>query len=105
MPERAYKSLGKKIEALKYDDHELDFKLKSFIGPTVTWLMLAQVTVMNLAFWLYAALGFAKGSIPSDSVMIAFLTTSTAQIIGLALVVTRYLFPEKGVGWNQGKSS
>ncbi|WP_146001677.1 hypothetical protein [Corynebacterium ulcerans] len=60
---------------------------------------------MNLAFWLYAALGFAKGSIPSDSVMIAFLTTSTAQIIGLALVVTRYLFPEKGVGWNQGKSS
>ncbi|AIT62163.1 hypothetical protein [Corynebacterium doosanense] len=99
-PTEALRSISEATEQLVYDDHELDHKLKGFIGPAATALVVAQVLIMNLGFFLYVAISFGAKRIPDSAVMIAFLTTSTAEVVGLALVVTRYLFPEKGAGWN-----
>lgn len=100
LPEEDTQNLDDQLAQLVYDDHKLDHNLKGFLGPAVTALVVGQVVVMNLAFMLYVAICFALGETPNNAVVIAYLTTSTAEVIGLALVVTRYLFPEKGANWN-----
>lgn len=100
LPEEDTQNLDEQLAQLVFDDHELDHRLKAFLGPAVTVLVVGQVLVMNLAFMLYIAICFALKEAPNNAVVIAYLTTSSAEVIGLALVVTRYLFPEKGPKWN-----
>lgn len=51
VPEADTKNLDDQLAQLIYDDHHLDHKLKGFLGPAVTSLVVGQVLVMNLASW------------------------------------------------------
>ncbi|NLE80481.1 MAG: hypothetical protein GX610_13015 [Rhodococcus sp.] len=97
-------SLTKHVEALhklKLDDHALDYQLKKQIGTFSRCAVIAQLVVTNLGFIAYFACmtwGLHR-EIPAQ-VMIAWLSTTTIEIIGIVLVVTKYLFPDSGNNWN-----
>lgn len=95
------RSLESELVALRYSDHQLDYKLKKFLGPAVTALVVSQVVLMNLCFILYVVISFAFQTAPNPTVVVTYLGTSTAEVIGLAIVVTRYLFPERGADWTK----
>ena len=95
-------SLQDRVNELWFYDHVLDYQLKKFLGPLIGGLVAGQVLLMNLGFLLYIAIRFTQKQPPDSTVVIAYLTTSTAEVVGLALVVTRYLFPERGTSWDVG---
>lgn len=70
------------------------FVLVSVWLSAITYIVLAQGFGYGSTFWLAWFFGVAKFNL-SDSVMIALLTTSTATVIGIFVVVVRNLFPRK----------
>ena len=63
---------------------------------------LAKAIFVLIALWLYFVgciillQGFRFGGFQlADSAIIALITTTTASVLGIFLVVTRYFFPEK----------
>ncbi len=53
----------------------------------------AQFFSANIAFYVYAK--HKHWDIPPD-VMIGWLSATVAQIVGIVLVIAKYLFPEGG---------
>lgn len=90
-----------KLHALKISDHELDLKLKSSIGTFARRAVVGQLIVTNFGFAMYfiCTTWGLHSEIP-ESVIIAWLTTTVVEIVGITLVVTKYLFPESGNNWN-----
>lgn len=78
-----------------------DFKLTIIMRLGLTGILLFIVVAWMI--WVgklvflnglnYAIKSGLKGFYLSDNVMIALLTTTTANIIGLLVIVTRYFFP------------
>lgn len=91
---------SEKLNDLRIADHELDSRLKKKIGEGVLKLLVAQLVVMDVVFVAYAITQVLfRGSELSDAVLIAWITTTIAQVIGLATVVAKYLFPGSGSNW------
>jgi hypothetical protein len=67
-----------------------DLRLSKVVGYGALALMTAQVIVADTAFFLY---GFGNDwKIPSSAID-AWLAAAVIQVIGVVLVITRYLFP------------
>lgn len=80
-------------EALAARDLEQDIQLKSTYARWLLWLMTAQLAVTDLVFVVYAHFG-AHWDL-SAPVIDAWIGTTLVEVIGIVLVVTRYLFPRR----------
>ncbi len=74
-------------------DYEQDIKLKRMYGRTLLTVMTVQLGVADLLFFLYAVFGLRWAI--QTSVMQTWLAATVVEVIGIALVVTRYLFPRR----------
>lgn len=88
------------LAKLRFEDHKYDAQLKKDLGSSVIALFQWQMFLMNLGFFTYAAIQVISRhqSLP-ENVIIAWLTTSIVQVVGLATVVAKYLFPAEGSNW------
>jgi hypothetical protein len=80
-------------DALAGEDHRQDIKLKKSYARTFLWLVAAQLGFADLVFVIYAWAG--KGWELPSSVIEAWLAATLIELIGVVLVVTRYLFPRR----------
>ena len=72
------------------DKVETDLKMRRRTGYGVFVFLAAQMVVADIAFYLYGA--FNDWNIPYQS-MVAWLSATVVQVVGLALVIVRSLFP------------
>ncbi len=83
----------RKKEAADLKGHERDIENRGKYTSRLYWLMLGWMTAVYVVIVLsgFAALGFKL----SDTVLIALITGTTANVIGLFVIVARYLFTKK----------
>jgi hypothetical protein len=79
--------------ALAGEDHRQDIKLKKSYARTFLWLVSAQLAMADLVFIAYAWAG--RGWNLPTSVIEVWLGATLVELIGVVLVVTRYLFPRR----------
>lgn len=60
-------------------------------GTRLFWLMVGQLFIADVGFFLYASIGVSWNV--TASVMNVWLGASVIEVIGVVLVVTRSLFP------------
>lgn len=81
-----------RMDRLRADDFELDIKLKQKVSDMAMKAMKWQLAVADLVFIVYAS---AKHwNIPPE-VIESWLGAVVVQVVGVMLVVTRYLFPNR----------
>lgn len=61
------------------------------------WILGIVCVYLLIVLVLLYLTGFSL-TILSDTVLVALLTTTTANVIGLLVIVARYLFPRNGNG-------
>ncbi|MBG9259870.1 hypothetical protein [Corynebacterium belfantii] len=90
----------KTLAELRLEDHKFDLSLKKTLGYGIISLLILQMVIMNVLFCVYAWVTVLhKGGTLSDTVLVAWLSTSIVETVGLATVVAKYLFPEAGSNW------
>ena len=81
----------KELQYLRHDGELHSFRLEvaeklfSLIDKWLGWVI--------VLLWVIAIIPWVN---LSDSVLIALLTTSTANVIGMHIIVSKWLFPKKG---------
>jgi hypothetical protein len=80
-------------KALVGIDHFQDIKLKKKYANWLLWLITIQLVVADTVFVVYAAKG--KHWDLEPSVIQIWLIATLVELIGVALVITRYLFPRR----------
>lgn len=95
------KSYERGLMELRFEDHLFDAKLKKWLGNGVLLILVVQIILMNLGFGYYAWIHVVeRGKELADSVIITWLTISIVEVVGLATVVAKYLFPGDGSNWS-----
>ncbi|MBP1161162.1 MULTISPECIES: hypothetical protein [unclassified Rhodococcus (in: high G+C Gram-positive bacteria)] len=89
-----------RIRTLKAKNREQDIKLRKRLALWSTIFVGAQLLMSNVFFGVYL---FVNRENPDSQVMIAWLTASVVEVIGILLVIARSLFPVKN-GNGQGSS-
>lgn len=75
---------------LKLDQREQDMKLRERLATNATRLVIAQVAVANILFAFY----LGHNAYDADaSVMIAWLSATVVEVVGILWVIARNLFP------------
>jgi len=80
-------------KALVGIDHFQDIKLKKKYANWLLWLITIQLVVADTVFVVYAGKG--KDWQLEPSVIQIWLIATLVELIGVALVITRYLFPRR----------
>jgi hypothetical protein len=80
-------------KALVGIDHFQDIKLKKKYANWLLWLITIQLVVADAVFVVYAWEG--KHWQLDPSVIQVWLIATLVELIGVALVITRYLFPRR----------
>lgn len=80
---------------LARQDKAQDIKLKKRYANWLLGIMLAQVLIANGVFIKYAHTGVDWQL--EAGVIQAWLAATVVQVIGVVLVVVRYLFPQRGI--------
>jgi hypothetical protein len=80
-------------EALAGIDHWQDISLKETYAKRLLWLVIGQLVVADVVFVVYAWAG--KEWRLEPGVIEVWLAATLVELIGVALVVTRYLFPRR----------
>jgi hypothetical protein len=80
-------------QALVGIDHFQDIKLKKKYANWLLWLITIQLVVADAVFVVYAWEGEHWQLDPA--VIQVWLITTLVELIGVALVITRYLFPRR----------
>jgi hypothetical protein len=80
-------------EALVGIDHWQDITLKKTYAKWLLWLVNAQLLVTDLVFVAYAWVG-RRWELETGVIQI-WLIGTLVELIGVALVITRYLFPRR----------
>lgn len=80
-------------EALAGIDHWQDITLKKTYAKWLLWLVTVQLFVADVVFVVYAWAG--KGWNLEAGVIEVWLAATLVELIGVALVITRYLFPRR----------
>lgn len=100
IPERSLSKKTKDLDDLRLSDHQLDHSLKRWLGYGAVILLGTQMVVTNAACVIYGVITVRNGDSISDAALVAWMTSTIVEIVALALVVTKYLFPESGNNWN-----
>ena len=82
----------KRMEELDIKDKEVDIDLKGRYGNTILNILIGWLVFVGLI--LLSQLGPVSCKL-SDEVLITLITTSTANIIALPVIILRYLCPKK----------
>jgi hypothetical protein len=80
-------------KALVGIDHFQDIKLKKKYANWLLWLITVQLIVADAVFIVYAKEG--EHWRLDAGVIQVWLVTTLVELIGVALVITRYLFPRR----------
>jgi hypothetical protein len=80
-------------EALKGIDHWQDIHLKKRYAKLLLWLVVAQLFVADAVFVAYAWAG--RNWILEAGVIQVWLGATFVELVGIVLVITRYLFPRR----------
>jgi hypothetical protein len=78
---------------LERRDKEQDIELKRRYAHRLLWMMIGQLAVADAVFITYAWAG--QGWDVTAGVMQVWLGATVVQVIGVVLVVVRYLFPRR----------
>jgi hypothetical protein len=81
------------IDALDHEERVQDIELKGKYGKRLLALMIIQLGIADGVFIAYAWAG-RSWDVPTAS-MQGFLAATLVEVIGVVLVVTRYLFPSR----------
>lgn len=73
------------------DDKRTDTELKKLYAYRFIWILIGQLLAMNLIF-VAIGFGFLKYS---DFVINLFMGGTLAEVFGIVLVITKYLFSRK----------
>lgn len=92
---------AERLHKLRMDDHELDHTLKKRLGHFAIVVMVAQLVVADGIFVVYA---YQAGWDLDAPVMVAWLSAAVVQVVGVVLVIAKYLFPQSGNPWNSEPS-
>ena len=68
-----------------------NIKLRKIYSKLLFWVLILWLIAILVVFVLIGR----KILLYADSVIIAFITTTTMNVIGIYLIVARYLFPSK----------
>jgi hypothetical protein len=99
-PEQSLKETTESIDKLRLKDHQLDHQLKKWLGFGAVGVLGLQMTITNVACVLYGVVIVKRGDPIPDAALVAWTSSTIVEIVALALVVTKYLFPESGNNWN-----
>lgn len=82
-----------RFERAQAQSAEQDVRLKGFYAYFLLAIMLGQLVVADAGFFFYADVG--KRWAVDASIMHVWLGATVVEVIGIVLVVTRYLFPRR----------
>jgi hypothetical protein len=88
-------SLPSRMEHLRTTDYEQDIQLKKIYALVLLSGLGIQLVIANAAFFLYGFVGVDWKIDPN--VMQVWLAATVVEVVGVVLVVTRYLFPRRNV--------
>lgn len=77
-------------QQLKLKQRKQDMKLRRFLAICAIWLVIAQVAVANILFSVYLAHNVYD---PDSAVLIAWLSATVVEVVGILWVIARNLFP------------
>lgn len=80
-------------EELRQADYRQDMRLREKYANWLLWGLGAELVIVNLLFWLYAAIGM-HWRIPSAAIEV-WLGATVVQVVGIVAIVARYLFPRR----------
>lgn len=103
-PEKSLQQLAKELDELRLKDHRLDHNLKRALGRWSIRLLGAQMVLTNTACIAYGVVVVRRGGELPTEALIGWMSATIVEIVALALVVAKYLFPESGNNWNQEPS-
>ena len=107
-PPSDHRSLSRQqrqLADLRLNDHKLDTGLKNLIGRGATIAMFTQLILANGGFAAYIYwMQWVKSIQVPDAVMIGWLTATFVEVVGLVLVVAKYIFPSTGNNWNHERA-
>lgn len=99
-PERSLRKTAYDLDRLRLRDHRLDYALKKALGRWAIRLLAAQMVITNAGCIAYGYVVVDRGGdIPTEA-LIGWMSATIVEIVALALVVAKYLFPESGNNWN-----
>lgn len=78
------------FEELQRQDFKQDIDLKARYADAILKMLAGQVLIANLIFAVYLYLNNS----PESEVMVAWLASVVVEVIGVAVIVTKYLFSE-----------
>jgi hypothetical protein len=91
----------KDLSDLRLKDHLLDTGLKKIIGRIAIVAMILQLVCTNLGFAAYLIwMQWSHGTPIPPAVMIGWFSSTFVEVVGLVLVVAKYIFPSTGNNWN-----
>ncbi|MDI9348483.1 MAG: hypothetical protein QM537_00600 [Candidatus Symbiobacter sp.] len=79
-----------------FDNEKQNRELRKSYAEKIYWLV--SVYLLFIAHLLWVTLYQPKGDRLSDSVLIALLTTTTATVLGLFVIVANYFFNHANLG-------
>lgn len=82
----------KRMDDLAVKDKEVDIDLKERYGNTILNILIGWLFFVGVI--IFSQLGPVSHKL-SDEVLITLITTSTANIIALPVIILKYLFPKK----------
>ncbi len=80
-------------EELERAHLQQDLELKKLYGSRLLWLVTIQLAIADAVFILYFIVG-VHWDLP-EGVIYVWLITTLVELVGIATVVTRYLFPRR----------
>jgi len=83
------------LDDLRMQDHKTDLLLKKVIGFGAATALAIQLAVVNLVLVIMYCFGDL-----TEKLAIAWVSGMTVEVVGVVLVVAKYLFPETGTNWN-----
>lgn len=78
------------VDEILVENQRFDHSLKKQFGRVILWLVIAQVALANVM--IFAHFFFGAGKDVEASVMIAWISGTVVEAIGLMAIVTKYLF-------------
>lgn len=82
-----------RFNRIREQDLRQDIRLKRFYGYFLPIAMTTQLLLADAGFFLYAWWGVRWKIVPS--IMHVWLGATVVEVIGVVVVVTRYLFPRR----------
>ena len=86
----ALEATGLRLQTLKLAQREQDMRLRRKLSDYAIWIVIVQLAVANLFFGFYL---WHNPIDPQPPIMIAWLSSTVVEVVGILWVIARNLFP------------